>query len=92
MVEDLVSGVAHLFKPQYPRRAGLLLENSWRLRSPGQKRGGPARLAELRPSRVGLPRVIYLVQNAVNTPLESLAGHDGGMLTAGKGASSGLDV
>jgi hypothetical protein len=58
MVEDLVSGVAHLFKPQHPRRAGLLLGNSWRLRSPGQKRGGPARLAELRPSRVGPPRLL----------------------------------
>ena len=52
------SGVAHLFRPLRPRRAGRLLENSWRLRSPGQKRGGPARLAELRPSRVGLPRLL----------------------------------
>ena len=79
MVEDLSSGVTHLFKPPHPKHVGRLLENSWRLRSPGQKRGGPARLAELRPSRV-----FYLVQNAVHTPLESLAGHDGGMLTAGE--------
>ena len=28
--------------------------------------------------------VVYLVQNAVNTPLESLVGLDGGMLTAEK--------
>jgi len=58
MVEDLSSGVTHLFKPPYPRRAGRLIENSWRLRSPGQKLGGPARLAELRPSRFGLPRLL----------------------------------
>ena len=56
MVQDLVSGVAHLFKPPYPRRAGRPLENSWRLRSPGQIRGGPARLAERRAGRVGRPR------------------------------------
>ena len=80
MVEDLFSGVTHLFKPPYPRRAGRLLENYWRLRSSGQKLGGPARLAELRPSRVGLC-VFYLVKNAVNTPLESFTGHYVGMLT-----------
>jgi len=58
MVWKLVSGVIHLFKSPHPRRAGRLLEKSWRLHSPGQKRKGLVRLDELRPSRVGLPRLL----------------------------------
>ena len=58
MVGKLVSGVVHLFKSPHSRRAGLLLEKSWRLRSSGQKRKGLVRLAELRPSRVGPPRLL----------------------------------
>jgi len=58
MVEDLVPGVAHLLKPPHPRRAGRPLENSWRLRSPGQIREGPALLAERPASRVGRPRLL----------------------------------
>ena len=58
MVGTLVSGVGHLFKSPHPRPAGRLLEKSWRLRSPGQIRKGLVRLAELRPSRVGLPRLL----------------------------------
>ena len=56
VVENGVSGIAYLFKFPYPMRAGPLLRNSWHLRSQGQKRGGLEPLAELRPTRVGLPR------------------------------------
>jgi len=56
MIEYRISGFARLFKPPNPRPSGHLLEKSWRLRSPGQKRGDPTHLAKLPPSRVNLLR------------------------------------
>ena len=58
MVEKLASGFAHIFKPPHPRLSGHPLERSWRLRSPGRKRGGLTHLDELRSSLVGLPRLL----------------------------------